>query len=248
MKAIDVHAHFGKWFFPIEADSVAALLDMMARNDIAKAVLSSALAIIYDFREGNAAMARAVAESSSLYGYLFLNPNYVRASLLEMERYLGANPKFVGLKLYSGGYIGDQLLDCPGHRVFLTELQRKYPRVNCVLFHTYSCVEARQLLEIARAFPGLNFIMGHMGGTEWPTAVGIVAEAPNIYLELCSGNQARGLIETGVATVGARRVVFGSDMTLLNPAWTLGAIASAEIPDAEKACIVHDNAARLFGF
>jgi len=246
MKVIDVHAHYGKWFFPIEADSVEAILRMMKKNNIEKAILSSSLAIIYDFQQGNKQIASAIRDYPHLYAYLFLNPNYMRESLVEMDRYLSENSKFVGLKLYSNGYI-EQPLNCAGHRKLLEVLQKKYPH-SIVLFHCYTYASALELLELARDFPELNFIMGHMGGGEWRRAIGVAGEAKNIYFEICSGIIVQGKIEVSVAEVGAERIVFGSDMTLLNPAWILGMVESAEISEGEKNLILYGNAIRLFHF
>jgi len=244
MKIIDVHAHYGKWFFPIEADSVDAILKMMKKNGIIKTILSSSLALLYDFHEGNARLAAAINDHPQLYAYLFLNPNYVRESLFEMEKYLSESPKFLGLKFYSDGYIG-QPLDCDGHRKFLEILQKKYP-YGVVLAHCYSYSTALQLLELAKDFPKLNFIMGHMGGDEWRETLGIVKQVNNVYLELCSGVPVLGKIEETVSEVGTEKIMFGSDLTLHNPSWTLGMIENAQIPDEKKTLILHGNAARLF--
>ena len=245
MKVIDVHAHYGKWFFPVEADSIDATLEIMDRNKIEKAILSSSLAIIYDFYEGNAQLAKAIENYPRLYAYLFLNPNYVRESLFEIDKYLSENPQFLGLKLYSDGYI-DQPLDCPGHRKFLEFLRRKYPHNNCVLFHCYSYSSAMQLLGLAKDFPELNFIMGHMGGGEWKKAIGAVKKAGNIYLEFCCSNSSQGKIEEAVSEVGIDRIMLGSDLTLLNPSWTIGMVESALISDEKKTQILYTNAAKLF--
>ena len=245
MKIIDVHAHYGRWGFPIEADSVEAILKMMEKNEIEKVILSSSLAILYDYHEGNAQLAKAIEEYPQLYAYLFLNPNYIRESILELDKYLSENPKYVGLKLYSDGYI-NQPLNCPGHRNFLEVLQKKYPHNNCVLFHCCSYSSALQLLELAKNFPEVNFIMGHMGGGEWKKAIGVATQVSNIYLELCSSNPAQGKIEESVSEVGADKIMFGSDMCLLNPSCTIGMVESAQVSNEKKTLILYDNAARLF--
>ena len=244
MKAIDVHAHYGKWFFPIESDSTDAILEMMEKNDIEKAVLSSSLAIIYDFREGNARLAGAIRDCPDLYAYVFLNPNYIKESIFEMKKYLGENPKFLGLKLYSDGYT-EQPLDCPGHRKILEVLSKKYPQYP-VLFHCYSQYSALQLIKLAKDFSNLKFIMGHMGGWEWKKAAESVKQINSIYLELCSGIAVQGRIEEVVSEIGAERVMFGSDMTLLNPSWTLGMVESAGLSAEKKELILYGNASRLF--
>jgi len=55
------------------------------------------------------------------------------------------------------------------------------------------------------------------------------------------------MIETMVRAVGAARVVWGSDEPLFSMAHQLGKLLFADIPDADKRTILHDNPRRLFG-
>ena len=88
--------------------------------------------------------------------------------------------------------------------------------------------------------------MGHMGGMEWKAATERAKEADNVYLEICSGFSLRNKIEDAVEAVGAQRVLFGSDMTLLDPASSLGMVLDAEISSEEKKKILYKNAEELF--
>lgn len=243
MKIIDVHAHQGKWFILTEQTGLNDILAIMRNYEIEKAVFSSSLAIINDLADGNRELARAVKNQPKLFAYLMLNPNYMDLSLREMARYL-PDEKFVGLKLYSEGYIA-QPLDCAGHYLFLEVLCEKYPSKNVVLFHCWHQSVSR-LISLARSFPNVKFIMGHMGGTEWMEAVKGAAETENVYLEISSGYPLRPKIEDAVRIAGAQRILYGSDMPLLDPASSLGMVLDAEISEEDKEKILYRNAEYLF--
>jgi predicted TIM-barrel fold metal-dependent hydrolase len=49
-----------------------------------------------------------------------------------------------------------------------------------------------------------------------------------------------------VAEVGAERILYGSDLTWIDPRTQLGMILDAEVTDEDKALILRDNALRLF--
>jgi len=95
--------------------------------------------------------------------------------------------------------------------------------------------------------------MGHMGGTDdsgtggnWKQAITAAYEFSNIYLEVCMTRLEAGKIEETVEKIGSQQVLYGSDMTLLNPAHTIGMIMGAEITEKEKERILYANAKDLF--
>jgi len=245
MRIIDLHTHLGKWFFPIEKVGVEDFLKIMEKNGIERSVISSGRAIVHDFRVGNRELAGAIRHRQKLLGFLFLNPNYLEESFEEMDRYLGEE-KFVGLgELYHKGYIGDQTIDGYGHKRILERLMEKFPQ-RLVLFHCWGDA-IEPLVRVAEEFPEIRFIAGHMGGPDYERAAERFGEADNVYLEICSSSPERGKIETAVRKVGAGRVVFGSDASLLNPAFVIGTVVGSELSEAEKEQIFYLNARNLLG-
>ena len=122
-----------------------------------------------------------------------------------------------------------------------------------ILIHAYSEGDIMAFKEIANRFPELIFIMAHMGGTDrsgtgknWKTAISVARDLSNIYLETCMTILERDKIEEAVSEVGADRIVFGSDLTLINPAHILGMILDAEISNLDKEKILYRNAKRIF--
>ena len=241
MKSIDVHAHYGKWFFSIYDDSISDILRTLERNDIERVILNSAKSLIYHPAEGNQELAEAIEGHPELLGYVFFNPNYVEMGIEDMKRYLPL-PNFVGVgEIYSGSYIGVPF-DCDGHRKLFAFLQENFPQ-KPALCHC----GAGDIVKFARAYPRLRFILAHASFTEGGQDVArTIGDCTNVWVEPCSSGPTREKMEGLVRALGADRVLFGSDLMLLAPALTLGMIEDARINDADKEKIFYSNAKRLF--
>ncbi len=89
----------------------------------------------------------------------------------------------------------------------------------------------------------------HSGNTAEPRREAIAAAraCPNVYLETCSTFRTPGVIEELVDGVGVDRVLFGSDMPLMDPRSQIGKIITARISDEAKQKILGGNAGRLLG-
>ena len=120
-----------------------------------------------------------------------------------------------------------------------------------ILFHTGPSPRAqpRYLSEIAPRFPRAKFVAGHSGNTPEERAQAIAAAQahPNVYLETCSTFYTPGVIEQLVDEAGADRVLFGTDMPLMDPRPQLGKIITAHITDEAKRKVLGGNARRLLG-
>ncbi len=242
MRKIDTHTHLGIWNFPIPgAGTVDNLLRLCERYDISRAACSSGLAILYDMEAGNAEVAAAVAAYEQILGYVYVNPNYIAESVIELERYLG-EPGFVGTKIYTGGYSGVSA-DAPEFEEMVAEVARLS---TVMLVHTGGMAAAKALARYADKHPTLNIIMGHGAVSDAPAVADLVKTRPNMYFEFCSSFAERGRVERVVEVCGAEQIVFGSDMDLLEPGWTMGMFEDAGLSDEQKQMVYYDNAARLF--
>ena len=242
MEIIDVHAHFGVWNFPIPCSgTLDNLLRLCDRYGIRWAVASSTEAIVYDMQRGNAMIADAFADTDRLLAYVVCNPNFVELSCEEMDAYLPLN-HFVGVKIhpsYSGVPISS-----PQMLVLLDEVAR---RTELVEIHTYSAADAIAMREVAARYPHVNFIMAHACALDSAAAADAACVHRNLYLEFCCSHAVRGRVEYAVATCGADQIVFGSDMDLIEPAFTMGMFQDAGLSDAQREAIFRHNAARLLG-
>jgi predicted TIM-barrel fold metal-dependent hydrolase len=251
VKCIDVHCYYGSWPFPIPDMSVADILAMMAAAEIEKCVLMSAQGIQYDFVAGNAEVAEVVARYENLYGYVYVNMHYPELSLQEMEKYL-AEDKFVGLK-YNGEY-SRAPVSAPENDAIFDLLEKKYKKP--LLLHTWGLPEhgnamayslPSQAVELVRRHPRLKVVMGHMGGTEWPSAIRAAQASPKLYLDTCASYADRDKVAVAVKALGAGRVLFGSGMTENNPFMQKSVVLDAAISDREKEMVLYENARAVFG-
>lgn len=241
---IDLHAHVHPFALPVRRASARELVADMDRLGIELTAVSSAHAIMQDMVEGNAQLARDLETTDRLRGYAFANPNQVELSVSQLRRYL-PEPGFIGLKLYSGGYIGHPL-NCPEHVGILDVVASEFPKA-IVLVHCGENDPANfpGLVSLAREFPALTFLAGHMGSRLWRDALPVLAQAPNIVAEICAPVPARSRIEDAVRVMGADRVVFGSDWPIISQPYMLGCVHDAEISDSDRRAILYDNAARI---
>jgi predicted TIM-barrel fold metal-dependent hydrolase len=99
-----------------------------------------------------------------------------------------------------------------------------------------------------REFPEVGLILGHAGGRYegHMAAAALARDHENVYLDLAGDCYSLGLVEYLVAEVGAERILYGSDLTWIDPRTQLGMILDAEVTDEDKALILRDNALRLF--
>jgi len=241
---IDAHAHCGKWFFPIFCESPRQVARLCDRYGIEKAVFSSSRAITYDMESGNLEVSQFIRTDSRFYAYVYLNPGEYDRSRREMEKYLSM-PRFVGVKMHPS-YSGE-----PANSKATFKLLDTLPESKVVLVHTWGRDGVNQVCELATALPAHHIIMGHMGGgaeTEWRAGIEGALRCPNTYLEICGSVLHLDRIREAVGAVGSDRIVFGSDMTLLSPAFALGQVLDSDIGEEDKRRILHDNAARLFRF
>jgi uncharacterized protein len=117
-----------------------------------------------------------------------------------------------------------------------------------VLFHTgtppYS--QPFQVMEQARRFPRVPFVVGHFGKILSLDAIRSAELCPNIYLET-SGAQVADL-QFALQRIGADRILFGTDLPIGGAAsakWNMVKIASAVTDAAARAAIFGGNAKRL---
>ncbi|HOR01618.1 MAG TPA: amidohydrolase family protein [Anaerolineae bacterium] len=247
---VDAHAHIGKWYYPTAQLTVPDMLAYMTRYGIDVSILSSTLAIVYDAREGNQELAQAIEGCPQLLGYVSVNLNYLEESLEELDRYLGSGAKqggaarFVGVKVHP--LLARHRYDTP-EGMALTRAVAAYGVP--ILVHTFgSALESPwNVLPAARANPEVPIILGHMGGDCWWEGIRVARESPNLYLEVCSTWTDPEKVRLAVAAVGAERVLFGSDATLFDAAYALGAMEDAGLSAEERALIMGGNARRLFG-
>lgn len=100
--------------------------------------------------------------------------------------------------------------------------------------------------------PQVRLVMAHMGGQpyahgDWHRAVAVAKKHPNLLLDTATSQIDNGMIEYAVAELGPEKIVFGTDMPLLDPYTQLAKITGAEIDEHAKSLILGGNYARILG-
>ena len=197
-----------------------------------------------DMRRQNVDVLEALKRwSHRAFGFVYLNPNHLDASLAELERCVGSGP-MVGVKLWVARHCNTPELDPIVKRA--AELRAP------VLQHTYIKATGNlpgesvptELAELARRHPDATIICGHTGA-DWEVGIRAIRDCPNVYADLCGSDPTAGFTEMAVRELGARRVIYGSDAGGRSFASQLGKVVGAEISDADKKLILGENLKRL---
>lgn len=241
MPIIDSHCHIGAGVRKsVTADE---LLRAMDDAGVERAVVCSVDQFIaVRNREGNDDVLRAVqSQPERVKGLAAVNPWFGRDGVDELKRSLDAG--MCGLKLNSHlqGFVLSDPIVHP-----LVEVCREYRAPLYAHTGTPITAEPFQLAELARTFPDVTMVMGHMGYTDfWYDAVPAALQSDNVYLETSLIDIMN--IQTAIEKLGARRLLFGSDFPESDLSLELEKISMLEMSDADRALVLGANAREVWG-
>jgi predicted TIM-barrel fold metal-dependent hydrolase len=186
-------------------------------------------------------------EGDRVRSYVTVNPNDREHALAEIERCIAGGA--IGIKLAASRRADDPLLD----PIAVEAARRGLPILQHIWQHRrrdWPGQEASDGVELARLavrHPAVPFILAHIGGGgDWQHTLPAIEDVPNVYVDLSGSGVDRGMLDRTIATVGASRVLWGSDLTMetgLAKLWALDAIGlSAD----DIASIRWRNAAEIF--
>jgi predicted TIM-barrel fold metal-dependent hydrolase len=246
MEVIDCHGHLGNWQLVHMAKNTAEhMLQTMDRLGIDKLCLSPFWGCFCDFRRGNDQLGETIERYPDRFiGQMTVNPHYPYEIRTELQR---CDSKYGVQMLKIHPFCHDYPVHGAGYRG-LWEYADENELV--VLSHTWESDKncgPGLFGKIATRYPGTNIILAHAGGTQegCRQTIEVLKQHGNLYLDTATSKLHIGMIERFVREVGADRVLFGSDMPLLEPAAQLGRIAYAKIKEAEKEKILGLNLKKL---
>lgn len=251
---IDCHCHMGPWYnYSIPRNPWAeGMIEAFDTCGIGKAICAPHVGISTDSPQGNRIISEAVASHPErLEGYCTVNPNYPeREQIDEMEMYLLSDPvsgrRLKGIKIHPT--IHAYPADGPNYAVVWSfAAEHGIP----VLTHTWDGArecDPGMFADIAKRFRGVQIILGHSGATARgiDSSINAARQSDGIYLDLTSSLLLRGMLEKMVSSVGADRVLFGTDIPFLDCRPRIGYVCIARLTDGEKRAILGLNTKRLF--
>jgi predicted TIM-barrel fold metal-dependent hydrolase len=249
--AWDVHVHVGTPG-PTPAKRMEALVKIADRVGVERMCIFMSPPWQYEptpeqFRRSNDDVLAILKEwSSRAFGFVYLNPAHLRASLDELERCVADGP-MIGIKLWVG---------CRCNRPELDPIVRRAAELNAlILQHTWLKQRGQgnlpgestpqQLAELSARHPGVPLICGHTGGGDWALGIRAIRARPELHADLGGGDPVFGEVEMAVRELGAERVLYGSDAHGRSFASQLGRVLGAEITPQQKRLILRDNLVRL---
>jgi predicted TIM-barrel fold metal-dependent hydrolase len=242
MSITDSHCHLG------EGVRKRVTPDDLLRAMDAAGVERAVICTVDEFiavrnREGNDAVRAAVRDHPDrLWGMAAVNPWFGPAAVDELRRCFDVG--MVGLKINShlqGFVLSDPLV----HPLIEVCEQRRA----VVYAHTGTPItsEPFQLAELARTFPRVPMVLGHMGYTDfWYDAVPAALQSDNIFLETSLIDIMN--IASAIDRVGPERVLFGSDYPESDLSLEIDKMLLMAMTDRQRELIMRENALALWGW
>jgi uncharacterized protein len=176
-----------------------------------------------------------------------VNPNDTDHALAEIDRCLAQGA--VGVKLAASRRADDALLDPLADAA----ARRGLPVLQHIWQHRrrdWPGQEASDGVELARLaarHPAVSFILAHIGGGgDWQHTLPAIVDLPNVYVDLSGSGVDRGMLDRTLATVGASRVLWGSDLTMETGLAKLWALDVLGLAPQDLSLIRWRNAERIF--
>jgi predicted TIM-barrel fold metal-dependent hydrolase len=249
---VDAHCHLGRSpMFRFPDTSVGAMLKMMDRLGIERAVCCH-LALLHgetDVGVGESLEAYRESEGRLLL-YTVFDPN--RSGSLDFVRQCLDREGFVGVKIHPSFHACYADDDRYAPLWGMAE-QRAVP----ILTHSWDVSEQNpsqkysfpnRFEQFTKKYRGVSLILGHAGGRYrgHVAAADLASRYPHVFVDLAGDCYTLGLIDYLVEHVGADKVLFGSDLTWIDPRTQLGMILDSHISTEAKRQILGENAARIF--
>jgi hypothetical protein len=201
-----------------------------------------------DVTRGNDAMLEiADREADRVRMYVTVNPNYTDHALLEIDRCVARGA--IGIKLAASRRADDPLLD-PIADVAAT---RGLPILHHIWQHrcrewpSQEISDGADLARLAVRHPRAKFILAHIGGGgDYAHTFPAVVDSPNIYPDLSGSGVDRGMLDAAVAALGAKRLLWGSDLTMCTGLAKLRALDAVGLSTDDIADIRWRNAVAIF--
>lgn len=242
----DAHVHMGRWRTP-DFRGRTSNIDDVARI-LTGAGITGALLMPTDTGD-NEGVLRAIAGFKGKPEFLFAA--WIKPDATGLIEFLHKNAARIRALKFHPSFQRIPITD-DAYRPYLEHAaERRLP----VVVHCGRWQEVAGYglaLEAAGRFPGIPFILSHMGGDS-PELITSTSQAvrdrhlDNVYLGTESIRE-YWLVSRAAELLGPDRLLFGSDHNLNHPASFLAVVEALDLPDTDRALVLGGNARRLLGY
>lgn len=235
---VDVHAHWGPWFFSMDVGGIDVNIDLLDRFGIDVQLVSAIEAIVYDAPAGNRALKSQLDADPRLRGMLVVDPRRLDEARADLTSLLDA--RWVGAKIHTD--YSRTPISSPAMQAAV-ELTTEFGLPTLV--HTWG-PNLLDLADLAARVPGARLIAGHMGASAWRLVPEAAQRSDRIWFEPCWSAPDAGRIRWILDRIGPSRLMFGTDATLIDPSVAFGAIEAATLTPTEHQSVMTTTATELF--
>jgi uncharacterized protein len=238
---VDVHAHWGPWFFSMDVGSIDVNIDLLDRFGIDVQLVSAIEAIVYDAPGGNRALRPQLDADPRLRGMVVVDPRRLAEARADLTEFLAGDgrARWVGAKIHTD--YSRTPIASPAMRAAV-ELTTEFGLPT--LIHTWG-PNLLDLADLAARVPDARLVAGHMGAGAWRLIPEAATRTDRLWFEPCWSAPDAGRIRY-VLDHAPARLMFGTDATLIDPSVALGAIEAAALTPAEHTAVMGTTAAALF--
>ncbi len=259
-RAIDVHCHLGVIpGVPMPVSDVESIEYYMEKEGFEYSVCSAPVAYCDDINAGNQEMLDKIAGRPKLLGSVVISPTHFNESIGWLD-IAAENRRIAHATLDSdneserfGSERYMRLFDeCAKRNIPIfynsgsQDISSGYRRQRKLGYVPWirggSPDEVGMFLEVSRRQPELPIILGHGLGED---GLRLARMTRNIYLEFSGSYPERDAVRKAIDSAGKERVVFGTDLDMINPAFVFGVYYEARMSSDEERLIMAENARRI---
>jgi predicted TIM-barrel fold metal-dependent hydrolase len=240
---VDAHVHIGKSTrlqIDVDGEYLVRIADEIGFEKICCTDLT---ALFYDMHEGNRLLYEEMKKfPDRIIGYASLHSTrFGDEALEEMDRCVN-DYGMRGLKIYSTPQMS--IAEPATIPIMEKAVELRFP----VLAHA-TPLECEYLMS---AVPECRLMMAHAAAQpfahgDWNRAIMAAKAYPNLYLETASSTIDTGFLETCVRELGPEKIIFGTDIPLLDPYFQLSKVRDTTVSGEGIQKILGGNILRLMG-
>ncbi|NLC68632.1 MAG: amidohydrolase family protein [Clostridiaceae bacterium] len=240
---IDVHAHIWKGQYEKSSDVLIESADRYGIDRIYVSGLGKYVPDSEEVRELNDSVAKLMKRDRRIYGYCYINPKLEDAKE-EISRGI-EDLGMSGMKLWVAVY-------CDAPCVFpLVEQCIKYDVP--VLIHAFHKATGQlpnetlgeNVANLALKYPEARLIMAHLGANSY-RELKPVRKCRNVWVDYSGTLSRRDELDYAKETLGAERILFGTDMDIASFLLKLGQLEDSSFTPEERELVLYKNALEIF--